>query len=261
MPSRGLAFSRWPTNDPKVLAVDGLAVSTILWVSHQFSRGWSRNLRSLYGLVVQSPIFHPPSAKLLQQLARAFSAVKYAYGAPEENPSVLTRHFAAFLSIFQPDSFRPTSCLSDTHDIITKASLEGDLPEFLNIADVLCSQRRPFVTASGYPGHGPGNAQVGDIVAILGDASMLSILPREDDAYGLVGECFINECMYGEAVQAAKETQRLRGPITAEGLTKAMFLDASLDSGEKLAEEAFNAVVKWLDEGCSKLEIQRFDIC
>lgn len=261
MPSRGLAFNRWPTNDPKVLAVDGIAVSIVLWTSQQFSGGWSGNLRSLYELVV-------PFIRFLRNYcnsSREPCLLEETRTERRKAIPVLTRHFAAFLSTFQPHPFRPTSFLPDTYDIITKASLEGDLPgepqRFLDVADVLCSKRRLFVTASGHLGYGPGNAEVGDIVAILGGASMPFILQREDDAYSIVGECFIDETMHGEAVQVVKEKQRLRGPITAKGFRKAMFLNASLDSGEKLAEEAFNTIVKRLDEGCSKLEIQRFDIC
>jgi len=66
----------------------------------------------------------------------------------------------------------------------------------------LLADRKLLVTKEGYFGLAPTLTQVGDIVVILLGCSMPVILrPHTDNAYRLVGGCYIDGMMDGEAMQ------------------------------------------------------------
>jgi hypothetical protein len=108
----------------------------------------------------------------------------------------------------------------------------GDISRFLETATAVCERRRLFVTLNGFLGLGPDTVQEGDILAVLagGDVPYLlrhiqkgTKLPRVADApcdasnrYLLVGECFVQGLMDGEAVEAANRESELLGPVPVD---------------------------------------------
>jgi hypothetical protein len=63
-----------------------------------------------------------------------------------------------------------------------------------------CHLRRLFVTANGYLGLAPEEAMVGDAVVVLYGARTPQILRKQEDHYVMIGECYVQGVMFGEAL-------------------------------------------------------------
>jgi hypothetical protein len=276
-PAKNLPFRRWDTQDPNILAVGGIQISTVLWTSQQFWDGWKENLEALCKLV-QHPAFQPVTRETLQQFCRALTAGRDAYGAPEEDSSALTRDFAAFLA----------TCKSVELDaVISEAGVDGTSRNFLDVADVLCNGRKVFLTASGHLGYGAWNTEAGDIVVVLGGANMPFLLRRKSNSlFELVGECYVDDIMAGEAVEAIEALHRPCDEVELRGESSDYDMMQSVNSGEALhgcfpvveivdklfrfhaldevrqswADEALWRVIALLEREEGRLEARRFDI-
>lgn len=70
--------------------------------------------------------------------------------------------------------------------------------------------RRLFITSSGHLGLGPASMMSGDIVAVLFGGKVPFVLRRvEDDQWKLVGECYVDGFMQGEALTTRGEGKGL----------------------------------------------------
>ena len=78
----------------------------------------------------------------------------------------------------------------------------------------MTSHRRLFLSSSGHLGLGPGDLAPGDEIWVLGGAATPFVL-REgiDGAKILVGPCYVDDIMDGEAVASAKLGKRHLGPL------------------------------------------------
>jgi hypothetical protein len=112
----------------------------------------------------------------------------------------------------------------------------GDYNRFCESAVAICERRRLFLTLNGFLGLGPDPVKEGDIVAVLagGDVPFLlrplamtnNPVLREDiddtmikrSEYLLVGECYVEGLMKGEAVCAVDDKSELIGPVPIEYL-------------------------------------------
>lgn len=108
----------------------------------------------------------------------------------------------------------------------------GDHSRFLETALPVCERRRLFITLNGFLGIGPDTAGEGDVVAVLpgGDVPyLLRPIEKNDQLpaavehpsepsqrYLIVGECFVQGLMSGEAVNAANREAALSGPVPHE---------------------------------------------
>ncbi|KAJ2907377.1 hypothetical protein MKZ38_003234 [Zalerion maritima] len=77
----------------------------------------------------------------------------------------------------------------------------GDQTRFLKAAESVADARRRFTTTSGRLGLGPLGMQVGDKVCILFGASVPFVLRKRQNGYSLIGECFVDKLMHGEALK------------------------------------------------------------
>jgi hypothetical protein len=257
-PSKGLPFKRWPTDNPSHLAVDGIQASTVLWTSQPFHHGWRYNQQALFGLV-QLPAFSPISEETLQRFARALSAGRDAYGAPDPNPSSLTRDFAA---LWAKAKYWGTQEGDRALQIVQEFGQGGDAQNFLNVADVLCAGRRLFVTTNGHLGFGPNDAQPGDAVVVLGGANMPFLLRKTDSLFQLLGECYIDEIMSGEAVEAMQKGQPLRGYFDVGTLATNLFSFNALGKKDKeMMESELTKLLEFSKKEYELLKVHRFDIC
>lgn len=138
----------------------------------------------------------------------------------------------------------------------------GDANRFAETAYAVCKRRRLFLTVNGFLGIGPDTVQEGDLVTVLSggdvpfllrpiahtdysDVSALECLSTDApliQGYLLVGECFVEGLMQGEAVQALDRDLPFTGPIptglvaqkilTFVNLPVDDFNDASWDESE-----------------------------
>ena len=95
----------------------------------------------------------------------------------------------------------------------------GDATRFAEIAVQYCECRRLFLTMNGYLGLGPDTLQEGDVLCVLGGGDVPYILrPVKSNDYSkmkylLVGECYVDGLMSGEAVVALAQGRILAGAI------------------------------------------------
>lgn len=112
----------------------------------------------------------------------------------------------------------------------------GSASRFCETAVAICERRRLFLTLNGFLGLGPDNVREGDVLAVLsggdipfllratqnseasfGEAGAPSIgeVHSPDQQYHLVGECYVEGLMNGEAVLAADGATELTAPVSA----------------------------------------------
>jgi hypothetical protein len=77
--------------------------------------------------------------------------------------------------------------------------LKGDGALELDKYLVPCDKRRFFITINGYIGLAPPEALVGDVVCIFLGARVPFILRSRGEYFMLVGECYTQGVMLGEA--------------------------------------------------------------
>ncbi|KAF2799736.1 hypothetical protein K505DRAFT_370778 [Melanomma pulvis-pyrius CBS 109.77] len=113
----------------------------------------------------------------------------------------------------------------------------GDAARFRQSAVAICERRRLFLTLNGFIGLGPDSVREGDDVTVLsgGDVPFLlrpitdlesspevenTSLPVELPSLGqrhlLVGECYVEGLMHGEAIEALSRKSDLKGPVPHE---------------------------------------------
>ncbi|KAK4444358.1 heterokaryon incompatibility protein-domain-containing protein [Podospora aff. communis PSN243] len=84
-------------------------------------------------------------------------------------------------------------------------------------ASLVAPRRRLFLSASGHLGLGPGDLSPGDEIWVLGgEATPLVLRPVDNGKKVIVGPCYIDDVMEGEAVVAAKVGQRHLGALWSE---------------------------------------------
>ncbi|KAK4211512.1 heterokaryon incompatibility protein-domain-containing protein [Rhypophila decipiens] len=92
---------------------------------------------------------------------------------------------------------------------------------FSRAAGLVAQHRRLFISTSGHLGLGPRDVSPGDEVWVLAGAAIPFILRGgEDGRKILVGPCYIDDIMDGEAVSAAKSGERHLGLLWSEELAK-----------------------------------------
>jgi hypothetical protein len=111
----------------------------------------------------------------------------------------------------------------DFHEL-DKLARGGDQERFKHTADRVSLNCQLFVTTNGQLGLGPWQMLPGDVVCILGGADMPSVIrPTHRDRFNLVGECYVDDIMNGEAVDAASLRKGHRGPFRVEDILEGLF--------------------------------------
>lgn len=93
-----------------------------------------------------------------------------------------------------------------TVDALRTWKRKGNGPRFLDAAATACLGRRPFRTASGMLGIGPAEMRNGDSVCVVYGLPVPFVIRRDEatGGYRLVGECYVDEIVRGEAVQGER---------------------------------------------------------
>jgi hypothetical protein len=210
-PSGDLAFTKIPSADPSHLVLEGIHISTVLWsgldLALKFAMEWEDVFRILH-----SGAFDPLSQSSLELFARTLCASRDTYGARETEKSAHVRHFAALIQQSQPND------VENTNPVIVDVAIGGEPDQFLQIVDTICEGRTFFATTSGHIGLGPSLMRPGDAIYVIAGAEMPFILRKDAESFRLVGECYGDECMNGEAVQAMREGRNLPGSFAVSKL-------------------------------------------
>ena len=83
---------------------------------------------------------------------------------------------------------------------------EGSAERFFGLVRYTSRMRLWFSTMNGYIGSGARPVQPGDVVAVLFGAKVPILLrPQTDGCYRLIGDCYVNGMMDGEAIELWKQ--------------------------------------------------------
>lgn len=84
----------------------------------------------------------------------------------------------------------------------------------------------------------PEQMAPGDILCILGGANMPFLIRKNDGHYNLVGPCFVDGVMEGEAVQCMKAGTTHRGPFDPKNLLSKLYdFEAFSPAAREIMEE------------------------
>ena len=87
---------------------------------------------------------------------------------------------------------------------------------WVEAAATVCRGRCLFYTASGHVGLGPGEMGAGDIICVFGGAVMPVVMRQKGESFGVVGDCYLDGVMDGEAVGVMEKGGCLRGPVPVD---------------------------------------------
>jgi hypothetical protein len=173
------------------------------------------NLLSEYGHTTSS----------LERLAMTLTAGKSWYGTPVESRAGPLANFAHclltygmrrvldpwFLGARGEGDAGECARLEAAGKVVTVSELEemaqgGNANLFLDAMASACVGRCLFTTASGMQGVGPLATSPGDMVAVINGTPMPFVIrySEEKQGYELLGECYIDGFMHGEAFDGSK---------------------------------------------------------
>jgi hypothetical protein len=259
--SKGFEFIREPRDDPMRLCIGGTLTSTVLWrgegleFSHPSAAGYGivlalLNSRALSrGLGASSQPDHDIEQNL-ELLARVLTAGRDLQDRREQNPKAYLGSLAAGLAWYRPGSGGRLPNLFIPEKLRENASTAP----FAEIAEKVGSNRTLFVTMHGHLGMGPIEMQSGDQICILGGASMPFVLRKavSDDGepfHRLIGECYVDGIMDGEAVIAMNEQQFHRGPLIPKHLLENLYSFPSMTEEGRRKMDAFAIECLELSDG------------
>jgi hypothetical protein len=128
------------------------------------------------------------------------------YTLPKQFEALLVRtimagHYTPYTSRLQPladtDVERIWSILiGDNADEVSNLDARGLWSEVGHA----CHSRNIFALEKHTIALGPPNTEAGDVICILHGSKLPIVLRRQDDKWGLVGQCYVDGAMFGEAV-------------------------------------------------------------
>lgn len=241
------------TSSPTHLTVQGIYVSTVLWTS-PVAIASEDDIASSIDWLGKFPFTDPITPSHLEVYSRTLCAGRDAHGRREHDRTAMVLPFVAFAiygvipdtELFQwintgrqslpeaqqdPWNHGNTVTMGRYGDGSRGSSSGWDAEwiagrmRFGHAAGLVARDRRLFLTAAGHMGLGPCETTAGDSVCILGGSSMPLILrPGNGERNVLVGPCYVDDIMEGEAVSAAELSNGHFGPLwsdsfrqTAEG--------------------------------------------
>ncbi|OAL47211.1 hypothetical protein IQ07DRAFT_634187 [Pyrenochaeta sp. DS3sAY3a] len=168
----------------------------------------------------------------LALMARTFTAGRSEYGSLLES----TDHQALVVGggfAYKPresKNFRPLfERREGLKEQLESLAIRGDAERFRATAVAICERRRLFMALNGYLGLGPDNVREGDVAVVLAGGDVPYLLrPIQSKAtsnesnepivedYVLVGECYIEGLMEGQAVRAMENQHTLQGLVPVE---------------------------------------------
>jgi hypothetical protein len=165
---------------------------------------------------------------------------------------------------YDPITKELTTAQSELAPFIETLAANGDAGRFQETAIPLCERRRLFLTINGFLGLAPDNVEEGGIICVLsgGDLPFLlrpyrpyrpqtsdenddSFQPQssqgvEENHYLLVGECYVQNLMQGEAFQALNYDKRFTGQVPTDLIVQEIITRAN--QPEPFSENDFKTV-------------------
>ncbi|UPK93229.1 hypothetical protein LCI18_004164 [Fusarium solani-melongenae] len=213
-PAKGLSFKRFRSTDPSQLKVEGVQLSQVAWQTATFSPLGDFDsimadlIRMLHRCHGSWDIWN---ASIMPAVARTICGERDRYGGRAKDVDHLTTEFSDFIRAW-------SACHRNEFPELSQAIAEqsysgGRQITRADTSKTVCLGRCLFYTTSGHIGLGPGDMALGDVVCILGGAVMPIVVRPLGDSFGIVGDCYVNGVMDGEAIADMAQGRNLRGPI------------------------------------------------
>ena len=217
-PAKGLSFMRFQPIRPGQLDVEGVRLSQVAWRTAMFGSHEGFNaiiadlIRMLHRCQGGWDIWN---ASAMPALARTFCGERDRYGGRAKDLDHLATQFSDFIRTWlrcHPDDFPELSQVLNLENVDS----EDYRMTWVDAAEAVCLGRCLFYTTSGHIGLGPGDMALDDVVCILGGAVMPIVVRPLEDQFGIIGDCYVNGVMDGEAVSDMVQGRILHGPIPVD---------------------------------------------
>lgn len=215
MPSQGkvLELLTGKVRDYSQLVVRGNVAEEVIWVAEpgfpvqmQDPNTFGSPQQYLPKLAVQPP-------ELVAEASQVLTSGKDWYGMPVQDRRLHQADFCKYMletgttldafwdlsHVKLPPSRSIQMLKPEEIGAFIQQIVPGDSVRFSKATECVVDARRRFITASGHLGLGPYGTQIGDKVAVLFGASVPFVLRKRTKGYALVGECFVEKMMHGEA--------------------------------------------------------------
>lgn len=235
--SNGLEFYM-NISSPAQLKLHGIHISTVLWTSDVAITS-ENGIASSIDWLSKFPFTTPIKFSHLKVYSRTLCAGRDSYGSREHDHAAMVLPFVAFAIYGAIPDLKPYHWINTARQTLPKdqqdpwnheeSSAVGNYrnklgswnkewvasrERFGHVAGTVARGRRLFLTAAGHVGLGPCETAAGDSVCVVGGCSMPLVLRSGDGQYDvLVGPCYVDDIMDGEAVNAVKSGERLLGPL------------------------------------------------
>lgn len=214
-PAKGLSFKRFQSANPDHLKVKWVQLSQVAWQSARF--GFYEDSNSIIADLIQILArchkgWDVWNASIIPAVARTLCGERDGYGGRAEDLDHLATEFSNFIKAWLP-------CYPNIFPgLVQKMKSErvssgGYQVTWLDTVEPVCLGRCLFYTTSGHIGLGPGNMARDDVICILGGAIMPIVVRPLGDHFGIVGDCYLNGVMDGQAVVEMTQGKALHGPI------------------------------------------------
>ncbi|KAL9561256.1 hypothetical protein ACKAV7_014611 [Fusarium commune] len=212
-PAKGLSFKRFQSAGPDYLKVEGVQLSQVAWRTANF--GSHGDFESIIADLIQI-LTHCHegwdiwNASIIPAVTRTLCGERDRYGGRAKDLDHLATEFSNFIKAWCYPKIFPR--------LVKKMKSEwafsgGYLMPWLDTAEHVRLGRCLFSTTSGHIGLGPGNMARDDVICILGGAVMPIVVRPLGDHFRIVGDCYVNGVMDGEAVVEMRQGKALCGPI------------------------------------------------
>lgn len=226
---------------PTQLKLQGIFVSTILWTSNG-SVASEDDIASSIDWLSTFPFAEHVTPSHLKAYSRTLCAGRDSYGSREPDRAALVLPFIAFAIYGMIPDTKAFHWINSARQTLPEAQQNpwnhGGMSankqnhnesgiwniewmaareRFGHIAGLVARGRRLFLTATGHIGLGPGETTILDSVYIVGGCSMPLVLRSTKDEHNvLVGPCYVDDIMDGEAVSAVKAGDKVFGPLWSD---------------------------------------------
>ncbi|RSL43367.1 hypothetical protein CEP54_015119 [Fusarium duplospermum] len=214
-PAKGLSFKRSQSTDPKQLNVEGVQITQVAWQTatfgprEDFGSIMTDLIRMLHRCHGGWDIWNAPTMPVV---ARTLCGGRDRYGGRAKDLDHLTTEFSDIIRTWlrcHPEEFAELSQALN----LERPYSGGRGMTWVDASETVCLGRRLFYTTSGHIGLGPGEMGLDDVVCILGGSVMPIVIRPLGDCFGIVGDCYVDGVMDGQAIAAMAQGKSLCGLV------------------------------------------------
>ena len=199
---------------PGILISEGIRISTVSWCGSVIGGEAGSAETATMNILIKPleewllefpPKITDPADPLFLHTAMTLTVgLDLGSNCPPLDKAQLRLDFLAYLVDISP-SLSLLGTTQHTSQILTEQALAGNSRNYRRAAARGSRNKRLIRTVDGELGVGPRTAQAGDHVVLLYGSNAPSVLRPMGSYYQYIGECYLGNHMYGEAIRMAAE--------------------------------------------------------